>query len=63
MLAGVAISSILSAAIDAVSILFRRRPGANAFMVGRLAGVTLEMLRLPALLTPSGVRRGPGPEL
>ena len=52
VLAGVAISSILSAAIDAVSILFPEAAlGANAFMVGRLAGVTLEMLRLPALLT------------
>ena len=50
VLAGVAISSILSAAIDAVSILFPEAAlGANAFMVGRLAGVTLEMLRLPAL--------------
>ena len=50
VLAGVAISSILSAAIDAVSILFPEAAlGANAFMVGRLAGVTLEMLRLPVL--------------
>ena len=52
VLAGVAISSILSAAIDAVSILFPEAAlGANAFMVGRLAGVTLEILKLPALLT------------
>lgn len=52
VLAGVAISSILSACIDAVSIFFPEAAlGANAFMVGRLSGVTMKMLALPALLS------------
>ncbi len=52
VLAGVAISSILSAAIDGVSILFPEAAlGANAFMVGRLAGVTIRALTVPAILT------------
>lgn len=52
ILAGVAISSILSAAIDGVSILFPEAAlGANAFMVGRLAGVTTKALAVPAVLT------------
>ena len=52
MLAGVAISSMLSAAIDAVSILFPEAAlGAGSFMVGRLSGVTVAALKVPALLS------------
>lgn len=51
VLSGVAISSILSACIDAVSILFPEAAvDANSFMVGRLNGVTVDSLKLPALL-------------
>lgn len=51
ILAGVAISSILSAGIDAVTILFPEAAlDANSFMVGRLSGITAEMLRLPFVL-------------
>lgn len=51
VLAGVAISSMLSAAIDAVSILFPEAAlGAGAFLMGRLNGVTLQALVLPARL-------------
>lgn len=52
VLAGVAISSMLSAAIDAVSILFPEAAlGAGSFMVGRLSGVTVAALKVPALLS------------
>ena len=52
VLAGVAISSMLSAAIDAVSILFPEAAlGAGSFMVGRLSGVTVASLKVPALLS------------
>lgn len=52
VLAGVAISSMLSAAIDAVSILFPEAAlGANSFMIGRLNGVTVNALAVPAVLS------------
>ena len=52
VLAGVAISSMLSAAIDAVAILFPEAAlGANAFMMGRLSGVTIRALTAPAVLS------------
>ena len=52
VLAGVAISSMLSAAIDAVSILFPEAAlGAGSFRVGRLSGVTVAALKVPALLS------------
>lgn len=52
VLAGVAISSMLSAAIDAVSILFPEAAlGANSFMIGRLNGVTVKALAVPAVLS------------
>lgn len=52
VLAGVAISSMLSAAIDGVAILFPEAAlGANAFMIGRLNGVTLRALLPPAVLS------------
>ncbi len=52
VLAGVAISSMLSALIDALSILFPEAAlGANSFMIGRLKGVTVEGLMVPALLS------------
>lgn len=52
VLAGVAISSMLSAAIDAVSILFPEAAlGANSFMIGRLNGVTVKALTVPAVLS------------
>ena len=42
----------LSAAIDAVSILFPEAAlGAGSFMVGRLSGVTVAALKVPALLS------------
>ncbi len=52
VLAGVAISSMLSAAIDAVSILFPEAAlGANSFMIGRLNGVTVKALVVPGVLS------------
>ena len=52
VLAGVAISSMLSAAIDAVSILFPEAAlGANTFMIGRLSGLTVKGLVFPAALS------------
>lgn len=52
VLAGVAISSMLSAGIDALSILFPDAAlGANSFLIGRLSGVTLSALAAPAWLT------------
>lgn len=52
VLAGVAISSMLSAAIDAVSILFPEAAlGANSFMIGRLSGVTVKALTVPAVVS------------
>ena len=52
VLAGVAISSMLSACIDALSILFPEAAlGANSFLIGRLKGVTVEALAVPAILT------------
>lgn len=51
VLAGVAVSSMLSAGIDAVATVFPDAAvGSNAFLVGGLAGVTLKRLALPALL-------------
>jgi len=51
VLAGVAISSMLSAGIDGVTILFPEAAlDANTFMVGRLSGLTVDMLKMPALL-------------
>ena len=51
VLAGVAISSMLSAGIDALSILFPDAAlGANAFLIGRLSGVTMSALAAPAWL-------------
>lgn len=59
VLAGVAISSMLSAAIDAVSILFPEAAlGAGSFMVGRLSGVTVAALKVPRPALPPG--RGGG---
>lgn len=59
VLAGVAISSMLSAAIDAVSILFPEAAlGAGSFMVGRLSGVTVAALKVPGPALPPG--RGGG---
>jgi len=52
VLAGVAISSILSAGIDGVAILFPEAAlDANTFMVGRLSGLTLDVLKIPAVLS------------
>lgn len=52
VLAGVAISSMFSAAIDAISILFPDAAlGSATFLVGRLSGVTVNALKVPALLT------------
>ncbi len=52
VLAGVAISSMLSAVIDALTILFPDAAlGASAFMIGRLKGVTVEALAAPAVLS------------
>lgn len=52
VLAGVAISSMLSAGIDAVTILFPEAAlGANSFMVGRLSGVTIKALIVPAIFS------------
>lgn len=56
VLAGVAISSMLSALIDALSILFPEAAlGANSFMIGRLKGVTVEGLVVPAILSALAV--------
>ena len=52
VLAGVAISSMFSAAIDAVSILFPEAAlDSAAFLVGSLSGVTVKALKVPLLLT------------
>ena len=56
VLAGVAISSMLSAVIDALTILFPDAAlGASAFMIGRLKGVTVEALTVPAALSALAV--------
>ncbi len=52
VLAGVAISSMLSAIIDALSILFPDAAlSAKTFLVGSLSGVSMKMLMFPCLLT------------
>ena len=56
VLAGVAISSILSALIDAVATVYPDALlNANAFLVGGFSGVTLSSLRLPGALIAIGL--------
>ena len=56
VLAGVAVSSMLSAGIDAVATLAPDAAvGANSFLVGGLSGVTLQRLVLPGALIAAGL--------